>query len=71
MPQQAWNAKRERQYEHIKESLEERDARRRRRRSLHARSTRSAPARARRSVVAPLPDDLSSGRRGGLVQAPP
>ena len=26
MPQRAWNEKRERQYEHIKESLEERGA---------------------------------------------
>ena len=37
MPQQAWSEKRERQYEHIKESLEDRDA------------TRAPPRRSRRA----------------------
>ena len=69
MPQEAWSAKRERQYEHVKDSLEgARDVRsKRRRRSPRARSTRSGPGRARRETSSRLSrTDISSGRRGGL-----
>ena len=50
MPQQAWSAKRERQYEHVKDEPEGARARprTRRRRSPRAPSTRSGRARARR-----------------------
>ena len=68
MPQQAWSKKRERQYEHIKEgSRTAAAARTRPRRSRPGPSTRSGPARASPSRPAGRrPQDISSGRRGGL-----
>src|SRR3954465_15800692 len=52
MPQNAWSAKRERQYEHIKESeLEQGGARNVRRRSPRARSTRGERRRVRRRTA--------------------
>lgn len=68
MPQQAWSTKRERQYEHIKEGLED-----------HGRSTVTAEEIAARTVnkerarsgeaqqnTTTSTNDISSSRRGGL-----
>jgi hypothetical protein len=68
MPQRAWSAKRERQYEHIKDSLEERGksedvAQKIAARTVNKERARSGEAdQASRSSTA----DISSGRRGGL-----
>ena len=68
MPQRAWNRKRERQYEHVKEGLEERgrpddEAEEIAARTVNKERARSGEARQRsRSSV----KDISSGRRGGL-----
>ena len=68
MPQRAWNAKRERQYEHIKDGLLERGededtAEEIAARTVNKERARAGEARQRsRSSV----DDISSGRRGGL-----
>jgi hypothetical protein len=68
MPQRAWSKKRERQYEHIKEGLEDRgrkedDAEEIAARTVNKERARSGEAkqRSRTSVK-----DISSGRRGGL-----
>jgi len=68
MPQQAWNTKRERQYEHIKEGLEDRgrpddEAEEIAARTVNKERARSGEAKqgSRTSVR-----DISSGRRGGL-----
>jgi hypothetical protein len=68
MPQRAWSNKRERQYKHIKEGLEERGksedtAEEIAARTVNKERARSGEAKARsRSSV----KDISSGRRGGL-----
>ncbi len=68
MPQKAWSAKRERQYEHIKEGLEERGRSTDKAEEIAARTVnkeraRSGEAKQRsRSSVR----DISSSRRGGL-----
>ena len=68
MPQRAWNEKRERQYEHIKDGLLERGededtAEEIAARTVNKERARAGEARQRsRSSV----DDISSGRRGGL-----
>jgi hypothetical protein len=68
MPQQAWSRKRERQYEHIKESLLERGRAEPQAEEIAARTVnkeraRSGEAKTRsRTSVA----DISSSRRGGL-----
>jgi hypothetical protein len=68
MPQRAWSAKRERQYEHIKEGLEESGRPEDLAEEIAARTVNKERARAgeakqssRTSV-----EDISSGRRGGL-----
>jgi len=68
MPQQAWSAKRERQYEHIKEGLEERGCDESLAEEIAARTvnkerarTGEAQQRSRTST-----QDISSSRRGGL-----
>src|SRR5437773_6416732 len=68
MPQEAWSAKRERQYKHIKEGLRERGrsedvAEEIAARTVNKERARSGEAeeRSRTSVR-----DISSGRRGGL-----
>jgi hypothetical protein len=68
MPQEAWSAKRERQYEHIKSGLKRRGTSTGKAEEIAARTVnkeraRSGEARAssRRSR-----NDISSGRRGGL-----
>jgi len=68
MPQRAWSPKRERQYEHIKESLEERGTGEDKAEEIAARTVNKERARhgeakqASRTSI----DDISSGRRGGL-----
>jgi len=68
MPQSAWNAKRERQYDHIRDELEERGRPERLAKEIAARTVNKERARsgeaehASRSSTA----DISSGRRGGL-----
>jgi len=63
-----WNAKRERQYEHIKESQEERGVPDDRAEEIAARTVNKERARHGEAKVASKSstDDLSSGRRGGL-----
>jgi hypothetical protein len=68
MPQQAWNAKRERQYEHIKDGLEERGNSEDLASEIAARTVNKERARAGESKQASVASirDISSGRRGGL-----
>ena len=68
MPQQAWNAKRERQYEHIKESLEDRGTREDKAQEIAARTVNKERARTgeARTSSRLSRTDMSSGRRGGL-----
>ena len=68
MPQKAWNSKRERQYEHIKEGLEDRGRSENTAEEIAARTVnkeraRSGEARQRSRTST---NDISSGRRGGL-----
>jgi plasmid stabilization system protein ParE len=68
MPQEAWSAKRERQYEHIKDSLEDRGTGERKAKEIAARTVNKERARkgeARESSRLSR-TDISSGRRGGL-----
>ena len=68
MPQQAWSAKRERQYEHIKDSLEDRGTGHDKAQEIAARTVNKERARtgeARESSRLSR-EDMSSGRRGGL-----
>jgi hypothetical protein len=67
MPQEAWSAKRERQYEHIKKSAKERGAGEDRAEEIAARTVNKERARsgeARQSSRLSR-TDISSGRRGG------
>ncbi|HEY7106006.1 MAG TPA: plasmid stabilization protein [Acidimicrobiia bacterium] len=68
MPQRAWNKKRERQYEHIKEGLEERGETEDTAEEIAARTVNKERARAgeARTSSRTSTDDISSGRRGGL-----
>lgn len=68
MPQQAWSAKRERQYEHIKEGLEERGRGEKTAKQIAARTVNKERARSGESKQASRTStqDISSGRRGGL-----
>ena len=68
MPQQAWSARRERQYDHIKDGLRERGTSEDKAEEIAARTVNKerarsgeAKQRSRTSV-----EDISSGRRGGL-----
>ena len=68
MPPKAWSAKRERQYEHIKEGLEERGRPESLAEEIAARTVNKERARhgeAKESSRTST-DDISSGRRGGL-----
>ena len=68
MPQQAWSEKRERQYDHIKDSLKERGASEDKAEEIAARTVNKERARkgeARESSRLSH-EDISSGRRGGL-----
>lgn len=68
MPQQAWSKKRERQYEHIKEGLEERGRSEDTAEEIAARTVNKERARAGEAEQASRTstEDISSGRRGGL-----
>jgi plasmid stabilization system protein ParE len=68
LPQEAWSAKRERQYEHIKSGLKERGASEDRAEEIAARTVNKERARAgeARESSRTSRNDISSGRRGGL-----
>ncbi|MDP9075756.1 MAG: plasmid stabilization protein [Actinomycetota bacterium] len=68
MPQQAWSDKRERQYEHIKEGLEERGRGEDTAKEIAARTVNKERARSGEAKTASRTstDDISSSRRGGL-----
>ncbi len=68
MPQQAWSKKRERQYEHIKEGLEDKGrsedtAEEIASRTVNKERARSGEAKQKSKTST---EDISSGRRGGL-----
>jgi hypothetical protein len=68
MPQQAWSAKRERQYDHIRAGLKERGESEEIAEEIAARTVNKERARhgeARESSRTST-EDISSGRRGGL-----
>jgi hypothetical protein len=68
MPQRAWNAKRERQYEHVKQGLKRRGTGEDKAEEIAARTVNKERARsgeAKRSSRLSR-TDVSSGRRGGL-----
>jgi hypothetical protein len=68
MPQASWSAKRERQYEHIKEGLTERGDSVSEAEEIAARTVNKERARAgeSRESSRTSTEDISSGRRGGL-----
>jgi hypothetical protein len=68
MPQKTWSAKRERQFEHVKDSVEERGKPAKLAEEIAARAVNKERARAGEAaeVSRSSLDDLSSGRRGGL-----
>jgi hypothetical protein len=68
MPQQAWSKKRERQYEHIEESLEKRGTPKKKAKEIAARTVNKERAQKgeAKSASSLSRRDLSSGRRGGL-----
>jgi hypothetical protein len=68
MPQRAWNAKRERQYEHVKEGLEKRGRGEDDAEEIAARTVNKERARRGESKQASRTstEDISSGRRGGI-----
>jgi len=68
MPQEAWSNKRERQYEHIKDSAKERGASTKRAKEIAARTVNKERARSGEARTASRTSrrDISSGRRGGL-----
>jgi hypothetical protein len=68
MPQKAWSAKRERQYEHIKKSEKKQGRSTRRAKQIAAATVNKERARKGESKTAARSStrDISSGRRGGL-----
>src|SRR5690349_5430222 len=68
MPQAGWSKKRERQYEHIKEGLEESGRSEDQAEEIAARTVNKERARAGEAKTASRSsiEDISSGRRGGL-----
>jgi hypothetical protein len=68
MPQSAWSAKRERQYEHIEEGLEKRGRPKKVAKQIAARTVNKERARAGEAQQSSRTStkDLSSSRRGGL-----
>ncbi len=68
MPQKAWSKKRERQYEHIKDGLEDRGRSEDEAEEIAARTVNKERARAGEAEESSRTstDDLSSSRRGGL-----
>ena len=68
MPQQAWSAKRERQYEHIKDGLKERGTGEDKAQEIAARTVNKERARSGEAKTSSRLSrtDMSSSRRGGL-----
>jgi len=68
VPQQAWSKKRERQYEHIKDGLEERGRSEDVAEEIAARTVNKERARSGEAeeTSKTSTDDISSSRRGGL-----
>jgi hypothetical protein len=68
MPQEAWSNKRERQYEHVKDSAKERGASTKRAKEIAARTVNKERARSGEAKTSSRSSrqDMSSGRRGGL-----
>jgi hypothetical protein len=68
MPQKAWSNKRERQYEHIKESAKERGTSTKRAKEIAARTVNKERARSGEAREASRTSrrDMSPSRRGGL-----
>ena len=68
MPQQQWSKKRERQYEHIKDGLEDRGRSEDEAEEIEARTVNKERARHGEAKQASRTstEDISSGRRGGL-----
>ena len=68
MPQQAWSDKRERQYEHIKDSLEDQGTPNEKAEEIAARTVNKERARIGEAKTSSRLSrtDISSGRRGGL-----
>ena len=68
MPQKAWSKKRERQYEHIKDALEDRGRDEDTAEEIAARTVNKERARSGEAKTASRTSvkDISSGRRGGL-----
>ena len=68
MPQKAWSAKRERQYEHVKESEKKQGRSTKRAKEIAARTVNKERARTgeARESSRTSRRDISSGRRGGL-----
>ena len=68
MPQQAWSDKRERQYEHIKDSLKDRGESEDKAEEIAARTVNKERARAGEAKESSRLSrtDMSSSRRGGL-----
>lgn len=68
MPQPAWSPKRDRQYEHIKDSLLDRGTSEDKAEEIAARTVNKERARAgeAREASRSSIDDISSSRRGGL-----
>ncbi len=68
MPQKAWSKKRERQYEHIKDGLEDRGRSEDEAEEIAARTVNKERARAGEAEESSRTstDDISSSRRGGL-----
>src|SRR5438477_7474403 len=68
MPQQAWSAKRERQYEHVKESERNQGRSMKRAKEIAARTVNKERARSgeARTSSRLSRTDISSGRRGGM-----
>jgi hypothetical protein len=68
MPQDAWSDKRERQYEHIKDSAQKRGASTKRAKEIAARTVNKERARTGEAKASSRLSrtDMPSGRRGGL-----
>ena len=68
MPPRAWNKKRERQYEHIKDGLLDRGESEDKAEEIAARTVNKERARTgeARTASRSSTEDISSGRRGGL-----
>jgi hypothetical protein len=68
MPQEAWSNKRERQYEHVKDSVKKQGASTKKAKEIAARTVNKERARSGEAKTSSRTSrkDISSGRRGGL-----